>query len=193
MNRAAKTIRGAAIQMDCEPGRVEANLHHAESMIRQAADRGATLTLLPELMPSGYMATEAIWDHAETMDGRSVRWLQEMARRHTAHIGFTFLETELPGRLPFLKSSFPGLSSIVSATGELLVELDDREGVIVADIELEPAVKKSSQPEQYGRMWAFPVPWFSFIWPMTQKRGEQDYRRNPRRALKARAISGEHR
>lgn len=65
-------IRVAAVQMNCLPGEVAKNLLHAESLIASAVEQGATLVLLPELMPSGYMATEEIWNSAETIDGSSV-------------------------------------------------------------------------------------------------------------------------
>jgi len=310
-----KTIRMAAVQMNCIPGEVVANLKNAEEMILQTVEQGAELVLLPELMPAGYFATEEAWDFAETMDGSSVAWLKETAKTHSIYLGFSFLEadgddfynsfvlanpdgkidgrvrktppasieahfyraghephlieteigrigvgicyenllhericeltdlsvdlvlspaaagrpkpiipgdvrrfeemlklgrglysdvlgvpaivanragpleTELPGMLPYLKSSFPGLSSITDADGKVLAELGDEEGVIVSEIKLNPAKKKSMTPICYGKMWAFPVPWYSFIWPLTQKTGEKEYNRNPRRPLKARSIS----
>ena len=60
--------------MKCAPGMVKQNLNHAEELVRQAADQGATLILLPELMPSGYMLVEEIWDMAETINGQVVGW-----------------------------------------------------------------------------------------------------------------------
>jgi len=311
----SRTLRAAAVQMDCRPGDVASNLHHAGKLVAEAVKQRAELVLLPELMPSGYMATEAIWDCAETMDGCSVQWLKEHAKKHAIYLGFSFLEadgehfynafvlatpdgeiagrvrktppasieanfytsgnephvietaigrigvgicyenllyericelaelsvdlvlspaaagrpkplipgdvrrfeemlklgrnlygdvlgvpnvvanrsglleTELPGRLPYLKNSFPGLSSIVDAKGQVLAELGDDEGVIVAEIELNPGHKKKTKPERHGKMWAFPVPWYSFIWPMTQQTGEKAYKRNPRRPLKALSVS----
>lgn len=312
---ATKTIRVAAVQMNCVPGEVDTNLKHAEELILHAVEQGAELVLLPELMPSGYFATEEIWEFAETMNGLSVAWLKETAKAHSIFLGFTFLEadgddfynafvlanpdgkidgrvrktppasieahfyragnephlietaigrigvgicyenllhericeltnlsvdlvlspaaagrpkplipgdvrrfeemlklgrglysdvlgipaivanragpleTELPGMLPYLKSSFPGLSSITDADGKVLAELGDEEGVIVSEIELNPIKKKSVTPICYGKMWALPVPWYSFIWPLTQKTGEKEYNRNPSRVLKARSIS----
>lgn len=310
-----KKITVAAVQMVCEEAETEHNLKHAELLIEQAVKKGAELVLLPELMPSGYMATEAIWDCAETMDGQSVRWLKETAKNHGIYLGFSFLEaggedfynafvlatpeggiagrvrksppasieanfykagndlhmietklgrigvgicyenllyericeltklsvdlvlspaaagrakpfipgdvrrfeemlirgrylysdvlgvpsvvanrvgpleTELPGMLPYLKSSFPGLSAITDANGAVLAELGEEEGVIVSEIELNPTKKKNLPPKRYGKMWALPVPWYSFLWPLTQKMGEKEYKRNPRRSSKARSIS----
>lgn len=89
-----KKIRVAAVQMNCRPGEVAHNLAHAEAMVASAAEQGAALVLLPELMPSGYMATEGIWKSAETINGRSVKWLLSTAKRFGIYLGFSFLEAE---------------------------------------------------------------------------------------------------
>lgn len=89
-----RKIRVAAIQMNCQPGEIAKNLAHAEIMIARAAEQGAALVLLPELMPSGYMATEEIWNSAETIDGHSVTWLLRTAKRFGIYLGFSFLEAE---------------------------------------------------------------------------------------------------
>ena len=89
-----KKIRVAAVQMNCRPVEVAHNLAHAETMVTSAAERGATLVLLPELMPSGYMATEQIWGSAETIDGCSVNWLLSTAKHFRIYLGFSFLEAE---------------------------------------------------------------------------------------------------
>lgn len=100
------------------------------------------------------------------------------------------LDTDLPSIYPHLKSSFPGLSAISDGDGRLLAEMGEEEGGVVADVTLDPARKKRGMPQCFGRMWALPVPWYAFIWPMSQKPGEKDYAANRRRAQKARSISG---
>ena len=47
----------AAVQMQCAPD-VETNLDTAERLIRQAADRGAQIILLPELFERPYFCQE---------------------------------------------------------------------------------------------------------------------------------------
>ena len=89
-----KRIRVAAAQIDCHPGEVADNLVHAESMIASAAEQGSEIVLLPELMPSGYMVTEEIWNSAETINGRSVYWLLSTASRFGVYLGFSFLEAD---------------------------------------------------------------------------------------------------
>lgn len=308
-------IRIAAVQMNCRPGEVAHNLAHAEAMVASAAEQGATLVLMPELMPSGYMATEEIWNSAETIDGHSVKWLLSTAKRFRIYLGFSFLEaegedfynsfvlaspegkligrvrknppasieayfykagsdphvieteigrigvgicyenllydqmcflhgenvdlvlspaaagrpkpfipgdvkrfedmlingraifaktlgvpvvmanrvgpleTDLPGNLPYLKSSFPGLSSIVDYDGAVKAELGDEEGIILADVHLGHSVERKNKPRRYGKIWGIPVPWYAFIWPLTQKWGEKSYATNIRRKERALSVS----
>lgn len=100
------------------------------------------------------------------------------------------LETELPGNLPYLKSSFPGLSSIVDSDGTVKAELNDEEGAIISDIFIDSNTKPDNEPKMYGRMWSIPAPWYSFIWPLTQKMGEKSYAVNTVRKERALSISG---
>ena len=99
------------------------------------------------------------------------------------------LETELPGRLPYLKSSFPGLSSIVDSDGTVKGELGDEEGIIVADVCPRQHTKHEGEPKRYGKIWGIPVPWYAFIWPLTQKMGEKSYATNTRRKERALSVS----
>ncbi|WP_018295171.1 carbon-nitrogen hydrolase family protein [Mariprofundus ferrooxydans] len=309
-------VKVAAIQMNCIPGMIQENLDHAEKLIKQAVDKGAEVILLPELMPCGYMATEEIWDFAETVNGPSIHWLTSMAGRFKIHLGFTYLEaegedfynsfvlagpegkllgrvrkdppasieayfykagsdrhvidtehgrigvgicyenllykqmcslygenvdlilspfaagrpkpfipgdikrfddllinsravfaktlgvpvvmanrvgpldTDLPGNMPHLKSSFPGLSSIVDYDGTVQAELGSEEAVIVADVHTGHCADRKSEPKLFGKMWGVPVPWYAFIWPMSQKWGEKSYAANMRRKERALSVSG---
>jgi len=305
-----QTLKVAAVQMDCEVGNIQKNLQKAEQLVEKASLKGAKLVLLPELMPSGYLLTEEIWEYAQTMDGDVVVWLKQTAKKYGVYLGFSFLEadgehfynsfilsdpegtilgrvrknppasveayfytagddphiietkigkigvgicyenllyeqmcylqdnnvdfvlspaaagrpkplffgdvkrfekmllksravfasklqvpvivanrtgkleTKLPDNLPYLKSSFPGLSSIVDYDGKLKAELDEEEDCIVSDITI--GVKKDkNNPSCYGKTWAIPVPWYSFIWPLTQKWGEESYNKNSKRKQKA--------
>jgi len=90
----ARTLRVAAVQMESENGRVEANLERATRFVDQAAEKGAGLILLPEFMPTGYVYTAAIWEGAETKHGPTAVWLRESARRLGVWIGTSFLEAE---------------------------------------------------------------------------------------------------
>jgi hypothetical protein len=55
--------------------------------------------------------------------------------------------------------------------------MGDEEGVIVADFLLDTARKTKKRPRCFGKMWAFPMPWFAYIWPETQHMGEQSMRK----------------
>jgi hypothetical protein len=47
--------------------------------------------------------------------------------------------------------SFSGRSRIIDSDGKLLAELDEAEDLAMAEITLEPALKKSTKPEKYSR------------------------------------------
>jgi hypothetical protein len=91
------------------------------------------------------------------------------------------INTELPGGFGEFHSSFPGYSQIVDSDGVVKRRMKDEEGVIVAEVVLSPERKRSKRPRRFGGMWAFPMPWFAFIWPETQQLGEKGYAENPRR------------
>ena len=91
------------------------------------------------------------------------------------------IHTELPGGFGEFNSSFPGYSTIVDSDGVVKARMKAEEGVIVAEVVLSPERKCSKRPRCYGGMWAFPMPWFAYIWPETQQMGEKDYAVNPRR------------
>ena len=48
----ARTLRVAAVQMESQNGRVQANLERATRFVEQAAEKGAGLVILPERMPA---------------------------------------------------------------------------------------------------------------------------------------------
>lgn len=91
------------------------------------------------------------------------------------------INTPLPGGFGDFISSFPGCSHIVDSDGKVKAQMKGEQGVIVAEVTLNPERKSYKKPRRYGGMWAFPMPWYAFIWPETQKMGEMDYPNNPRR------------
>lgn len=99
------------------------------------------------------------------------------------------IHTELPGGFGEFHSSFPGSSQIVDSDGMVKARMRDEEGVIIAEVALIPKRKRARRPRCYGGMWAFPMPWFAYIWPETQQLGEKDYAENPRRSQAAAAKS----
>lgn len=311
-----KVLHVAAVQLDCQPCMREANLTRATPLVEAAAGQGAALVLLPELVPGGYILTERIWDGAEPVDGPSVRWLCDTARRLGIMVGMSLLEaegehfynsfvlagpagvlgrvrkdpaasveayfyaagsgshvieteigrigvgicyenllydhlvalhrqsvdlvlqptsaatptltfpfrrrdaeafdclvgtgphhyakalgvpvvmankcgrfqSELPGGFPAQDTTFPGLSCIVDGDGVVKASLAGKEGVIVAPVMLDPARKTAALPAGRGR-WCGSMPWYAWVWPLSQWMGERAYARNPRRAARARAVA----
>lgn len=305
------SLRVGAVQIDCQAGQVQENLRHATVLVEAAVQKGAQLVLLPELMPSGYLLTEEIWDCAEPWNGPTCSWLTSLARRLGIYLGTSFLEVEgedfyntfalatpageiagkvrksppasleayfyragstphvieteigrigvgicyenllyerlnhlvhssvdlvlqptaagrlkpmrpgdielfdrmverivprfakvlgvpvvlanrtgriqtpLPAGLGEFDSNFPGLSRIVDSDASVRAKMGAQEGVIVAEVRLDPDRKRSAKPRCFGKMWALPMPWFAFIWPETQKDGEQAYANNDLRKERA--------
>lgn len=98
------------------------------------------------------------------------------------------LVTPLPGGFPAQNTRFPGLSAIADSDGTLKAQLGADEGIICTEVVLDPARKAKQQPKAYGR-WALPVPWYAFLWPLTQKFGERAYAKHRARPEIAFAIS----
>lgn len=99
------------------------------------------------------------------------------------------IDTELPGGFGEFHSTFPGYSQIVDSDGVVKARMKAEEGVIVGEVVLSLKPKRSKRPRCYRGMWAFPMPWFAYIWPETQKMGEKDYVENPRRRQVARSLN----
>jgi N-carbamoylputrescine amidase len=88
------TLRVAALQLVSKNGDVAGNLARATPFVERAARAGATLVLLPEFYPSGYIYTDQTWDVAETADGPTVSWLTDISRRLSIYVGTSFVEAE---------------------------------------------------------------------------------------------------
>ena len=87
----------------------------------------------------------------------------------------------VPGISPDQHSQFTGNSSIIDSDGSVKAKMGrSEEGIIVEEIILDPSKKANVSPSCEGR-WSMPMPWFSFLYPMTQKMGEKSYRKNRRR------------
>lgn len=93
-SKQARSVKVAAIQVASENGQIEANLRSALPFVEKAAAEGATLVVLPEFLPTGYVLTQAIWDAAEPSCGPTVQWLQKHSERLGIHLGTSFLEAE---------------------------------------------------------------------------------------------------
>jgi len=97
------------------------------------------------------------------------------------------LRTSLPGRFPDQDIEFPGYSAVTDSDGTLIGQLGPaREGIIVGPVTLDPARKaRSLVPRLHGR-WNVKMPWWAFIWTLTQRLGERRYATSERRRVAAR-------
>jgi N-carbamoylputrescine amidase len=89
-----KKITVAAVQMDARFAQREDNLSKAPQYVLQAANQGAQLVLLPEMLPYGYGLDESVWDGADSFDGTSVQWLKHFSKKFGIYLGFSFLEVD---------------------------------------------------------------------------------------------------
>lgn len=95
----------------------------------------------------------------------------------------------IPG-LPFLtqRSSFPGYTCIAESDGSVLAQLGDEEGVVVEEVRLDPARRKTEIPPARGR-WAFPVPWAMNQFRLIETTGKVYYALSRERRRRARCLS----
>ena len=82
----------AAIQATSYNGCGERNLANAERLVERAAMRGAQLVVCPELLATGYVYDERIWEEGELAEGPTERWLARLAKAYSITIGAGFLE-----------------------------------------------------------------------------------------------------
>ena len=76
----------ALIQMRVEPGRKEANLHHALSLMADAAQRGAQVVLLPEAMTAGWTDPSSAELAEPIPEGPAFQLLAQGAREHRMYV-----------------------------------------------------------------------------------------------------------
>lgn len=68
------------------------------------------------------------------------------------------IQTQLPAGMGEYDSSFSGLSRIVDSDASVRAKLGEEEGMIVAEVQLDPDRKRTAKPRRYGEIWALPVP-----------------------------------
>ena len=89
-------MKAAVVQMEVAPFRPELNLHRAGQLVDDAARRGASVVLLPELFATGYTYSDRILTSAEPLDGPTVSWIRDRARDRGIHLAGTVLEADGP-------------------------------------------------------------------------------------------------
>lgn len=100
------------------------------------------------------------------------------------------LISTLPAGFPPQDIEFPGFSAIADSDGTLLGQLGPGEqGAVVGTIHLKPGRKKMELvPQVFGR-WTAKMPWWAFIWVLTQRMGERAYAKSALRKSKALAVA----
>ena len=103
MTNSGNNIKVAAIQMNCNPvgvkDIVQANIAKADRLVREAADKGANIVLLPELFERQYFCQERRYDYyeyAKTVDENdAVRHFTEVAGKLGIVIIVSFYERDI--------------------------------------------------------------------------------------------------
>ena len=84
-------MRAAAVQIEPRIADVAANLEACERLADAAAADGAELIVLPEFFTTGIAFEPALADAALAPDGAATELLRDLARRHGATVGGSFL------------------------------------------------------------------------------------------------------
>ncbi|CAB4242717.1 Acyltransferase [Methylacidimicrobium sp. AP8] len=108
-------VRVALVQAEAEPDR-DANLRRQDRLFRKAAEQGAEVICTQELFATPYFCQEesvAAFRWAEEIDGPTVRFLQDQARKAEAVVIGSFFERRAPGL-------FHNTAVVIDAAGELL-------------------------------------------------------------------------
>lgn len=92
-----RNVTIAAVQMRC--GRdVKENIEKAEQMVRQAAEKGANVILLPELFERQYFCQERRYEYYQfakpTLENDAVKHFQKIAKELEAVIPISFYEKD---------------------------------------------------------------------------------------------------
>jgi predicted amidohydrolase len=92
-------MRVAAIQLQPVLADVEANLESAQRLAGRAAVEGAELIMLPEFFTTGVGFVPELAERALAPDGMATELLADLARRHDATVGGSFLCRDADGEV----------------------------------------------------------------------------------------------
>lgn len=113
--------------------------------------------------------------------------LREVSGRYARQLGIPVVMANKCGPWPWQDSTFPGLSSIVDSDGTLRAQLDDEEGVIMADVTLDSHRKHCEAPKDFGQ--AFRGPGMMTAGHMLEAFGRLRYQLSSKRKRVARKVS----
>ena len=89
-----KPFGTAVVQMQPKSGDVQSNLESIEAFSEGAANRGATLMIVPELATTGYLLDERIEELAETIPGDTSSRLCDIARENSVYLVCGMIERD---------------------------------------------------------------------------------------------------
>lgn len=160
----------------------------ATIMGRQSVD----LMLMPHSYPVG-SGSSGVFSKE-----RMVRSLQKIAPLYASLFGVPVVlankcgpwQSTIPGAklVDVAGSFFPGQSVIVDSDGIIRAQLEDEEGLIVADVTLDPTRKKKTVPPHYGR-YLQPGPKRRVLLRLVEGIGRLHYGFSSTRKSKARSMS----
>jgi N-carbamoylputrescine amidase len=100
------------------------------------------------------------------------------------------LVTKLPAGFPPQNVEFPGFSAVADSDGRLLSQLPSgQEGVAIGDVTLDASRKAKQRAARMHGRWTTAMPWWAFIWSLTQKMGERSYRANLSRKSRSGSLA----
>ena len=179
--------------IDTELGRIAVGIcqdNHTARFFRRVMADEPDLLLMPHSAPCGPLGAQ-ITRHC----------LKRIGSYYSSAFGIPSVvvnkaasrsRTPLPG-IPFarLRFEFPGISSISDSDGRLLERLPDREGVIVADVLLDPARKRRPE-EPRSFYWSRPPPVLpralGAVFVLFEHLGKRAYARSAARPRAARSA-----
>lgn len=83
-----RKVKIALAQISCKRGNKKENIRKMEEYVVKAKEQDAHLVIFPELSLTGYVVRDQIYDLAETVPGPSTRAMENIAKKHKAHIVF---------------------------------------------------------------------------------------------------------
>lgn len=92
-----RITRVAAIQLDAQVGRIDDNLAACQSLADDAAQAGAEWIILPEFFTTGMAFLPELAHAGLAPDGVATMLMRELALRHGAYVGGSFLCRDVDG------------------------------------------------------------------------------------------------
>jgi len=89
-----KSIRVAAVQMNCQLGELDTNLTNAEKFIREAFEQNAELVILPEFFTTpgyGFSYNPKVLEAVCPLNGKPMQLLKKLSQEYNGIVGGSFI------------------------------------------------------------------------------------------------------